>query len=167
MATIANSCIWRSTNPQSGSESAAGTDKIEFDIGSVPDNTGHVSDTEIHMGRDVSENPKPKSNDPNELQDNGFGTLEYTITGFIENPINSGVAAKIRDWLREDLTDSKFLYGRFGIRMDDNPSFKVTPSTTYGLMLTDFRFTRIGEWQYRAGFVATLRFNGASVGIGT
>ena len=166
MAAIANSCIWRSTTPQSGSEAAAGSDKIEFDIGSVPDNTGHIADTEIHMGRDTSENPKPKSNNPNELQDNGLGTLEYTITGFIENPINSQVAAKIRDWMREAGTDSKFAYGRFGIRMDDNPAFKVTPATTYGLLLTDFKFTRIGEWQYRAAFVATLRFNGAITGLG-
>lgn len=162
-----NSAIWRATNPQSGSESAAGTDKIEFDIGAVPDSTGHISETDILMERDLSENPKPKSNDPNELQDNGLSAVEYTITGFIEDPINSQVLAKLRNWMRENQTDSKFLYGRFGIRMDDNPAFNVTPSTTYGLMIKDVRPVRLGEWQYRAGFIMTLRLNGSSSGLGT
>lgn len=166
MATIANSCIWRSTTPQSGSEAAAGSDKIEFDIGAVPDNTGHINETEVHMGRDISENPKPQSNDPNELQDNGLSIVEYTITGFVEDPQNSDVEAKIRDWLRQNQTDSKFLYGRFGIRMDDNPAFNVTPNTTYGLMIEDFRWTRLGEWKYRGGFIAKLRFNGLIAGLG-
>lgn len=167
MATVAgDSCIWRATDPQSGSEAAAGSDKIEFNLGAVPDANGNMSETDVFMDRVLSENPKPKQNDPNELQDNGLAGVTYKITGFISDPINAAVQAKLRDWLRENQTDNKFVYGRFGIRMNDNPAFKVTPNTTYGLMFEDFRFVKIGEWQYRAGFIATLRYNGTITGLG-
>lgn len=162
MAINGNSCIFRVTNL--GETENTVTDKIEFDIGTVPDNTAHIRESEFNLSSAIGINTKPKGNF-NEVQDTGVDGLEITIAGHIQTPANTLAPYRAKTWLLEDKTNTTFTKGRFGLRLNDFPAFNLTPtaaSATYtrGYILHDFRFIRDGEFSGRVAFIAILRFNG-------
>jgi len=154
-----NSAIWRDNNLE-----ASSTDKIEFDIGVVPDNTSHITQTEINLVSAVGVNPKPKKN-LDELQDTFVSGVTWIVTGSMEDPENSLVPIRIKEWLMEAKTATGFSFGRFGIRLDDFPDYNVRQNDNRGLFLVDWRWIREGETKGKVSFIAILRLNANATGL--
>ena len=102
----------------------------------------------------------------NEIQDMGLDGIDIQITGELTN-VDNDVAGnsinKLIKWMKEDKSGSSvvgFTKGRFGLRLDDTPQFNVNPTSTFGYVLSDVRFVRVGDKQDRVAFVATLRLGG-------
>lgn len=153
-----NGAIWRATS--AGAEGSNQSDIIEFNIGLKPDSTSNITQTEVDLVVGIGENEKATGN-INELQDTGLATITLPITGTIISPKTSLAAALIKIWLIEKKTNTSFPKGRFGLRMNDFPNFNLTPESTRGYMISEFRFIRPREFQGKLDFIATLRFNGA------
>lgn len=153
-----DSAIWRATTL--GAEGSNGSDIIEFNLGAAPDNTSNITQTELEMDVGIGENEKA-GGDINELQDTGLATITFTITGSIVSPSTSSAVSRLKIWLIEGKTvDTLFPKARFGLRLNDFPGFNLTPTTTRGYMISNFRFIRPREFRGKLDFVATLRFNG-------
>lgn len=157
-----NACIFRVTT--NGQTEATVTDKIEFDPGTIPDNTAHIRESEFNLSTALGINTKPNQNF-NEVQDTGVDGLEIILTGHIENAANTLAPYRAKTWLLEDKTSTTFPKGRFGLRHDKVPFFNLTPtsnSATYvrGYILEDFRFIHDGEYVGKIAFIARLRFSG-------
>lgn len=155
-----NGAIWRDafTEPSGGS-----ADKIEFDEGTVPDNTSHITQTEIEIISAIAVNEKPKGN-INEIQDTFVDSVSVIITGSIQNPKNvstNNPFKTVKKWLLDKKTvDGTFPKGRFGLRLNDFPHFDMKPTSSRAYILHNWRWIREGEWSGRVAFVAILRFNG-------
>lgn len=158
----ANSRIWRDNNNPA---SAAVGEKVEFNEGSVPDNTAGITQSNITLTSAIALNPKPKQA-LDELQDTGLATITLIITGHISDPTNSAVPAIIKKWLIEDKSVvTTFPYGRFGIQLDDFPHYNLRPNANRGCMLTDWNWVRDGEIRGKASFVATVRIAANNTGL--
>lgn len=166
------SYIWRSTSGQQngltklGTRSAAGTDVIQFDSTSVT-NGKYIHQTQLDLIIGVGENEKPKGN-VNEIQDTFLDSITWIITGSVVTQTgSSSVLQKIKEWMIEAKTDAVFTKGRFGLELDDIDAYNLVPTGTgaspeqpKGYVLTNWRWIRDGETKGKAGFIATLRFNG-------
>lgn len=155
----ANSRIWRDSN------TVPVTDIIQFNnTPTLPDATGNIQQTNITLTSAFSRNPKPKQK-LDEIQDTGFASMDIVISGFIEDPTNSGIPNLVKIWLLDDKTTSSFDFGRFGIQLDDFPDYNVRPNDNRGCMLTDWIWIRAGQTRGKAEFTATLRFNANVTGL--
>jgi hypothetical protein len=167
------SYIWRSSSTNSGIGSdkrgtmaLAGTDKIQFDQVNVS-NGKYIHQTQLDLIVGVGENEKPKGN-VNEIQDTFLDSITWIITGSVVTETgNSSVLQLVKEWLIEAKTDTVFTKGRFGLTLDDVDAYNLVPTGTgttpeqpKGYVLTNWRWVRDGETNGKAGFIATLRFNG-------
>jgi len=155
---VSNSRIWRDSN------TVPSGDKIEFNQGTVPDNTTSINQTNITLTNAIAVNEKPKGQ-LDIIQDTGFSAVTYIITGFIVDPTNSQVPALVKQWMVEAKTTTSFPLGRFGIELDDFPSYDVHPNSNRGIILQDWNWIRDGETRGKSSFVATLRFNSNVTGL--
>ena len=126
-----SSKIWRDSN------SVPSSDIIHFNGGTLPDATGNIAQSDITLTSAVSINTKPKGK-LDELQDTGFSSLTFAITGFITNASTSAIPALIKTWLLEDKTTASYPFGRFGIVLED------FHHTTYIQIQTEDVWLRIG-----------------------
>jgi len=173
MATT--SYFWRSDTDNTanrGLRTEADADTIIFTAGTVVDGA-HVSQTDIDIAIGTGINEKPKGN-INEIQDTFVDGVTFTISGFIENAITNNVPQSIKEFLMEEKTNAVFTKGRFGIELNDFPSYNVIPITVSaspiqprGLILTNWRWIRIGETGGKAAFTATVMLNGDHGTVGT
>jgi len=144
---------------------------IQFDGTSlVPDQLSHLGTWEAHMIAAIQENPRPQSNNPHDLQDNGLAISDVTVTMFFEDPANAVGPALLRNWMREakvtNGSTSAFPFGKFGIRNNDFPIFNVTPTAVAGYILADVQWFRPTDQRYKVGAVAVFRFNGDITRLG-
>jgi|TARA_R110000744_G_scaffold365603_1_gene474457 hypothetical protein len=153
-----SSKIWRDSN------SIPTSDIIQFNDGTLPDATGNMNQSDITLTSAVSINTKPKGK-LDELQDTGFSSLTFAITGFITNASTSSIPTVIKTWLLEDKTTASFPFGRFGIVLEDFPIYNIHPNSNRGCMVTDWTWIREGQTKNKAGFVATVRFNSNLTGL--
>ena len=162
MAETGNICIFRD-----GVETSA-TEKVDFDGDSAtPDAKSHIETYGVTMTLVTQENPVPDSNNPSGLQDTGLAIVQYEITGFFDGTGGTPLGIRnLRNWLRQDKTNTSFPFGRYGIRNDQRDEFDVVPQTTQGLMLEHFETNDEYEYTGRTGFTIRLRFNGDISGLG-
>jgi len=154
-----NTRIWRDSN------TVPITDIVEFnDNAALPDATGGVMQTQITLTSAIAINEKPKGK-LDELQDTGFATLSFQITGTVENPTNSAIPALIKQWMIDDKTTDTYPFGRFGIELDDFPDYDIHPNSNRGAILADWSWVREGQTRGKAAFVATVRFNANLTGL--
>ncbi len=157
---MTNSRIWRDSNtvPTSGNEI------IEFNLASLPDSTGSINQTDITLISAIAVNAKPKAK-LDELQDTGFASLTFQISGFISDPSGSLIPDRIKVWMLDDKQTSSFPLGRFGMKLDDFPAYDIKPNANRGLMISEWTWVRAGETKGKAEFRATLRFNANNTGL--
>ena len=164
MAETGNICIFRD-----GVEtSASALNKIDFDGDSAtPDAKSHIETYNVTMTLVTQENPVPDTNNPSGLQDTGLAIVQYEITGFFNGTGGTPLGIRnLRNWLREDKTNTSFPFGRYGIRNDQRAEFDVVPETTQGLMLEHFETNEEYEYTGRTSFTVRLRFNGDITELG-
>jgi len=124
-----------------------------------------VFQTEFTIRNSVPENESVSSNN-NEVQDMGLDGVDIQVTGELFRAKDQGATGVTEDveklikWMRDAKTTTGFTEGRFGLRLDDFPHFDVVPTSTYGYVLADLRFTRDGENVDKVGFIAILRLSG-------
>lgn len=161
MAAASQSAIWRD-----GAEPATvvGTeDIVEFNTGSVVNAAGFIVNTRFIMNSAVAINENP-GNQVDPLQDTGFEGLTVIVTGSVENPEGTGdtMAHRLKRWMLESKrVTSTFPKGRFGMRLNDFPTFNLTPGTARGYILESVEFGRDGETKGKITFIMRLRFNGS------
>lgn len=155
---MTNSRIWRDSN------AVPVVDIVHFNSGVIPDATGSINQSNITLTSAVGVNEKPKAK-LDELQDTGFSSLTFQLTGFISDPSNSLIPNVIKGWLIDDKQTSSFPLGRFGLQLDDFPAYNIRPNTNRGIFLTEWIWIRAGETKGKAEFTATLRFNANNTGL--
>ena len=156
---MSNSRIWRDSN------TVPVVDILQFNASpTLPDTTGSVQQTSIQLTSAISVNVKPKGK-LNELQDTGFASLTFTISGFIDNPTNSLIPDLVKIWMLDAKAKTGFIFGRFGIELDDFPWYDIHPNADRGCMLSDWNWVRAGEIRGKADFTATVRFNANLTGL--
>jgi len=154
-----NSRIWRDSN------TVPVTDIIDFnDTPTLPDDTGAIMQNNITLTSATSINPKPKGQ-LDELQDTGFASMTFQVTGTIDDPTNSLIPNLVKGWLVDAKTTATYIMGRFGIEFDDFPAYNVHPNSDRGCMLTDWNWVRDGQTKGKAAFVATVKFNSTLTGL--
>lgn len=160
---MASNCrIWRDNNNPS---SAAANEKVEFNGGALPDNTGGVVQNTITLTSAIAVNAKPKKQ-LDELQDTGLSTITFQITGHIKDPKNSAIPDIIKKWLcTPKFVISTFPKGRFGIQLDDFPHYNVRPNANRGCMIESWTWIRDGETSGKGSFTAVIRFSANDTGL--
>jgi len=152
-----NSAIWRAATD--GAEASNGANVIEFDVGAVPNSTGHISTTEIEYDIEPAENEKSKGT-MNELQYVGIQGNPVIVTGHIQTPSSTTLTKILKRWAFQTQVNTDFPKGRFGLRLDDNPINNLTPTVTLGYLLANLKLIRPVEFQGKLDFIARLRLNG-------
>jgi len=156
---LSNSRIWRDSN------TVPVTYIIQFNAApTLPDATGSIQQTSIQLTSAVGINTKPKGK-LNELQDTGFASMTFTITGFIEDPTNSLIPNLVKVWMLDPKVTGTYDHGRFGIELDDFPWYNIHPNANRGCILSDWNWIRAGETRGKAEFTATVRFNSDLTGL--
>ena len=121
----------------------------------------------------------PDSNNPNPLQDTGLAIMTFEIQGYFDetDTANTGTGSssetieQLRDWLREDKTNSVYTFGCFGITNTLRPEFNVEPdhdgeTNERGLILEHFEINQDYEFIGKTGFLCRFRYNGDILGLG-
>lgn len=164
MTSVATT-IYRYTSPGDNYTSPGFTDKIEMDLGVVPDSTGHMRQTSWEGQISLQENPQPTTNRPHDVQDLGVSWFTAELVGFIEAPPSSLIPATILAWFGQPKQNASFPFGRFGITTADFPAFNSHPTATYGYNLEYIKLTRPGEAP-KVDLIMRFKFNGDIAGLG-
>jgi len=167
-----NTAIFRVTTTGQNEGNVPADEKLLFNPTDIATNNGFVFASEVFYRNSIPENPKV-AGQINEVQDMGLDGIDVQLTTRIQNSSNVSPGSKmdiLKKWLIEDKTNPVFRKGRFGLRMDDNPIFNVTPddsSPLFGYVLANIRFLRPEDHKNKVDAIITLRFSGDPVGLGT
>jgi len=167
-----NTAIFRVTTSGQNESSLDANELILFNPTDLATANGYVFASEVFYRNSIPENPKV-AGQINEVQDMGLDGIDVQLTTRIQNSSLTTASSKmgiLKKWLIEDKTNPVFKKGRFGLRMDDNPIFNVTPDDTplaFGYVLANIRFIRPQDLKNMVDAIITLRFSGDVLGLGT
>jgi len=138
-------------------------DIIEFDGGSVPDQTGSLVATDVRWKRDVNPHPNPRRA-LTKWQDSRLGVLEVTVAGYFTDKSNTIGPKLFHNWQVEANTNASLPVGRMGLRVDDfgDGVIDVVPTTSIGYLLHDAYVTAQETDRGSLGFIAKFYRNGAT-----
>ena len=155
-----DSVIYRLDGP--GGNEGNAPEKIEFNLGLVPDATGRNVNSFWDAKRDVSIHPNPNKN-LSIIQDGKLGTIEVTIAGYFVDPPGTGGKGLLFSWSTESADNDDYPFGRFGIRIDDLAEVNLNPDQTRGYILHDVHCERVEDSPDEVMFIAKLYRNGVDL----
>ena len=167
-----NTALFRVTTSGQNEGNLDPNELILFNPTDLQTANGYVFASEVFYRNSIPENPKV-AGPINEVQDMGLDGIDVQLTTRIQNSSLTTASSKmgiLKKWLIEDKTNPVFKKGRFGLRMDDNPIFNVTPDDTplsFGYVLANIRFIRPQDLKNMVDAIITLRFSGDVLGLGT
>jgi len=167
-----NTSIFRVTTTGQNEGNLDPNELLLFNPTDLATANGYVFASEVFYRNSIPENPKV-AGPINEVQDMGLDGIDVQLTTRIQNSSLTTASSKmgiLKKWLIEDKTNPVFKKGRFGLRMDDNPIFNVTPDDsplTFGYVLANIRFIRPQDLKNMVDAIITLRFSGDVLGLGT
>ena len=167
-----NTAIFRVTTTGQNEGNLDANELLLFNPTDLATANGYVFASEVFYRNSIPENPKV-AGQINEVQDMGIDGIDGQLTTRIQNSSLTTASSKmgiLKKWLIEDKTNPVFKKGRFGLRMDDNPIFNVTPDDsplTFGYVLANIRFIRPQDLKNMVDAIITLRFSGDVLGLGT
>ncbi len=167
-----NTAIFRVTTTGQNEGNLDPNELLLFNPTDLATANGYVFASEVFYRNSIPENPKV-AGQINEVQDMGLDGIDVQLTTRIQNSSLTTASSKmgiLKKWLIEDKTNPVFKKGRFGLRMDDNPIFNVTPDDsplTFGYVLANIRFIRPQDLKNMVDAIITLRFSGDVLGLGT
>jgi len=167
-----NTSIFRVTTTGQNEGNLDPNELLLFNPTDLATANGYVFASEVFYRNSIPENPKV-AGQINEVQDMGLDGIDVQLTTRIQNSSLTTASSKmgiLKKWLIEDKTNPVFKKGRFGLRMDDNPIFNVTPDDsplTFGYVLANIRFIRPQDLKNMVDAIITLRFSGDVLGLGT
>jgi len=161
MSAVLDAILFRFTNPGDTLGTLPSSEKIEFNLGSVPDDTGRLIANTFRMSRDVNIHPNPRRA-LDQVQDSLLGLLEIVLNGyFVQHSVTLG-PKNLFNWQVDPATNSNFPFGRFGLQLNGsfNGLLNLTPTTTTGYILYDVQVDDVEDPRDEVIFKAQLYRNG-------
>jgi len=160
--------IFRLTDPGDTESSVGSTEKIIFNSGTIPDNTGKLVTTSFRMTSDLNVHPNPDT-PLNQIQDSLLGVVEVTIAGyFIDHNATKG-PANLYNWSVDPDVNNDFRKGRFGLTLGTMAGILSLVPTTglngIGYMLSEIEVIDVEEPRTEVGFIAKFFLNGVPVNV--
>jgi len=154
--------IWRDNNVE-GSASAGNI--VEFDTGASPDALTKLGSNEITIHAGLAFLKKPKAQ-INQIQDTFVKGVSYRIVGYLTAPKTALATDDIKIWgMQPKTVNVTFPLGRFGLRLDDFPTFNVRPNTNRGIMMGDVKWTLLADSKFKVAFEMDLFFHANVTGL--
>lgn len=161
MSATLDAILFRFTNPGDTLSGLAATEKIEFNVGTVPDGTGRMTFPSFKMSRDVNVHPNPRRA-LDQVQDSLLGLLDVRLAGyFIKHSTTLG-PKNLFNWQVDVATNANFPFGRFGLQLSmfSNGLLDLTPTTTTGYLLYDIEVNDVEDPRDEVSFNCQLYRNG-------
>ena len=161
MSAVLDAILFRFTNSGDTLETLANSEKIEFNLGTAPDDTGRLIANKFRMSRDVNIHPNPRRA-LDQVQDSLLGLLEIVLNGyFVKHSVTLG-PKNFFNWQLDPATNSNFPFGRFGLQLNGfaNGLLNLTPTTTTGYILFDVEVDDVEDPRDEVIFKAQLYRNG-------
>ena len=161
MSAVLDAILFRFTNSGDTLETLANSEKIEFNLGTAPDDTGRLIANKFRMSRDVNIHPNPRRA-LDQVQDSLLGLLEIVLNGyFVKHSVTLG-PKNFFNWQVDPATNSNFPFGRFGVQLNGfaNGLLNLTPTTTTGYILFDVEVDDVEDPRDEVIFKAQLYRNG-------
>ena len=156
--------IFRFTNPGDTEGSVDSTEKIIFNTGMVPDNTGRLVSPSFRMASDLNPHPNPDTK-LNPIQDSLLGVVEVTITGYFVDHNNTEGPRNLFNWSVDEDVNNDFQFGRFGLTLATMDGIlNVVPTVGLngtGYMLAEVDVIDLEDPRTKVGFIARFLRNGA------
>ena len=105
--------LFRFTNSGDTEPALADTERIQFNTGTVPDDTGKLISTSFRMVSDLNPHPNPDIA-LNQIQDSLLGVVEVTVAGYFVDHNNTQGPANLYNWSVDADVNDDFRKGRFG-----------------------------------------------------
>jgi len=154
--------LFRFTNPTDTVLNIADTEKIEFNFGAAPDDTGRLIANKFKMSRDINIHPNPRRA-LDQVQDSLLGLLDVTLNGyFVSHSVTLG-PKNLFNFQVGAATNSNFPFGRFGIILNNFAGgfLSLIPTTTTGYILYDVEVDDVEDPRDEVIFKAQLYRNGS------
>lgn len=155
--------IFRLTAPSDTEASVSASEKIIFNTGTVPDNTGKMISTGFRMASDLNPHANPDiAGVP--IQDSLLGVTEVTIAGyFISHNLTIG-PKNLFNWSVDPDVNNDFRRGRFGITAASMAGILSLVPTTgldgIGYMLSEVEVHDIEDPRDEVTFIAKFLRSG-------
>ena len=167
MSAVLDAIVYRFTNATDTLDTNAGTDigpteKIEFNLGTAPDDTGRLTFPSFRMSRDVNIHPNPRRA-LDQIQDSLLGLLDVRLAGYFVDHANTLGPKNFFNWQVDPATNTNFPFGRFGLKLTSfaDSILNVTPTTTTGYILYDVEVQDIEDPRDKVPFNCQLYRNGS------
>lgn len=164
MSATIDAIIYRYTSAadESGGVDALGpTEKIEFNMGTAPDNTGRLTFPSFRMSRDVNVHPNPRRT-LDQIQDSLLGLLDVRLSGYFKDHSNTLGPKNFFNWQVDTATNTDFPFGRFGLQltMFAGGLLDVAPTVNTGYILYDVEVQDVEDPRDKVPFNCQLYRNG-------
>jgi len=160
--------LFRFTDPGDTESGLANTERIIFNTGSVPDNTGKLTTTSFRMVSDLNPHPNPDIA-LNQIQDSLLGVVEVTVAGYFVDHNNTQGPANLYNWSVDADVNDDFRKGRFGcILATMGEILSLTPTVGLngiGYMLSEVFVEDIEDPRTEVGFIAKFLLNGVPANV--
>lgn len=165
MSAVLDAILYRFTNLGDTLATLAPTEKIEFNMGTVPDNTGRLTFPSFKMSRDTNIHPNPRRA-LDQIQDSLLGLLDVRLSGYFTSHSTTLGPKNLYNWQVGTATNNNYPFGRFGLQLN---SFGATqgvgllnlePSLTTGYILYDIEVQDVEDPRDKVPFNAQLYRNG-------
>ena len=162
MSATLDAILFRFTNSTDTISGLADSEKIEFNLGTVPDNTGKLTFPSFKMSRDVNVHPNPRRA-LDQVQDSLLGLLEVRLSGYFISHSTTLGPKNLFNWQVDTATNSDFPFGRFGLVLNSlaNGLLNLQPTITTGYILFDTEVNDVEDPRDEVVFNASLYRNGA------
>lgn len=114
MSATLDAILYRFTNRTDTIAGLGSTEKIEFNLATVPDNTGRMTSPRLHMARDFNIHPNPRRA-LDQIQDALLGINDIRLTGYFTDHSSTLGPRNLRNWMVGTSENTDFPSGRFGL----------------------------------------------------
>ena len=160
--------IFRFTNPGDSEASVGATEKIRFNIGTVPDSTGKLVTTRFRMVSDLNPHANPDVQ-LNQIQDSLLGVVEVTVAGYFIDHNNTLGPRNLYNWSVDEDVNADFRKGRFGLTLATmNGILDIIPTVGLGgigYMLAEVDVIDVEDPRTEVGFIAKFFLNGVVANV--
>jgi len=161
LSAVIDAILFRYTEIGDAVGTLADSEKIEFNVGTVPDSTGRLTFPSFHMARDTNIHPNPRRT-LDQIQDSLLGIFDVRLTGYFINHSTTLGPKNLFNWSVESATNANYPFGRFGLILDSFAGgiLGLLPTTTAGYILYDIEVQDVEDPRDKVPFTAKLYRNG-------
>lgn len=161
MSAVLDAILFRFTNSGDTLSGLPDSEKIEFNLGTAPDDTGRMIGQSFRMPRDVNIHPNPRRA-LDQIQDSLLGLLDVTLNGYFVDHKNTLGPKNFFNWQVEPAVNSNFPFGRFGLQLSGfaDGLLNLTPTISTGYILYDVEVEDVEDPRDKVIFKANLYRNG-------